>query len=137
MLRESSCSEMENLSASFSFSLRELSFSSIWTVQPRYARLNNCPISENERSLAENETSAFRFSTSEQLLSSSMELLFKVACLVTVSIFKHQEQFHIRCKIYNHYNYVIKKRMNVAMKMNLAHLKVQEKYILCSKATGK
>ena len=29
---KSSCSEMENLSASVSFFLRELSFSSIWTV---------------------------------------------------------------------------------------------------------
>ena len=68
---------VEKVSAS-SFSSRGLFFSSIWTVQPR----SDCQTLAGSPDLGKwkfplsKSISSFRFSTSEQLLSSSMELLF-------------------------------------------------------------
>ena len=51
---ETSIPSFEKVSAS-SFSSRGLFFSSIWTVRPRYARSDNCPISEKKSPLSEKE----------------------------------------------------------------------------------
>ena len=74
-LVETSIPSIQKVSAS-SFSSRGLSFSSIWTVRPRYARSDNCPISEKKKFSLGKESSPSSFSISEQRLSSHTEHIF-------------------------------------------------------------
>ena len=57
---ETSIPSIEKVSA-VSFSSRGLFFSSIWTVRPRYARSDNCPISEKKSPLLEKKVRPWGF----------------------------------------------------------------------------
>ena len=70
---------VEKVSAS-SFSSRGLFFSSIWTVRPRYARSDNCPISEKKSPLSEKEVGPWPFSLGDILVSGPTEHLFFQGC---------------------------------------------------------
>ena len=72
---ETSIPSFEKVSAS-SFSSRGLFFSSIWTVRPRYARSDNCPISEKKSPLSEKEVGPWPFSLGDILVSGPTEHLF-------------------------------------------------------------
>ena len=72
---ETSIPSIEKVSAS-SFSSRGLFFSSIWTVRPRYARSDNCPISEKKSPLSEKEVGPWPFPLGHILVSGPTEHLF-------------------------------------------------------------
>ena len=72
---ETSIPSIQKVSAS-SFSSRGLFFSSIWTVRPRYARSDNCPISEKKSPLSEKEVGTWPFSLGDILVSGPTEHLF-------------------------------------------------------------
>ena len=72
---ETSIPSFEKVSAS-SFSSRGLFFSSIWTVRPRYARSDNCPISEKKSPLSEKEVGPWPFPLGDILVSGPTEHLF-------------------------------------------------------------
>ena len=69
---ETSISSIQKVSAS-SFSSRGLFFSSIWTVRPRYARCDNCPISEKKSPLSEKEVGPWPFPLGDILVSGPTE----------------------------------------------------------------
>ena len=72
---ETSIPSIQKVSAS-SFSSRGLFFSLIWTVRPRYARSDNCPISEKKSPLLEKEVRPWPFSLGDILVSGPTEHLF-------------------------------------------------------------
>ncbi len=72
---ETSIPSIEKVSA-VSFSSRGLFFSSIWTVRPRYARSDNCPISEKKSPLSEKEVGPWPFPLRHILVSGPTEHLF-------------------------------------------------------------
>ena len=72
---ETSIPSIEKVSAS-SFSSRGLFFSSIWTVIPRYARSDNCLISEKKNPLSEKEVGPWPFPLGDILVSGPTEHLF-------------------------------------------------------------
>ena len=72
---ETSIPSFEKVSA-VSFSSRGLFFSSIWTVRPRYARSDNCPISEKKSPLSEKEVGPWPFPLGDILVSGPTEHLF-------------------------------------------------------------
>ena len=82
---ETSIPSIEKVSAS-SFSSRGLFFSSIWTVRPRYARSDNCPISEKKSPLSEKEVGPWPFPLGDILVSGPTEHLF---CMIENGTFLH------------------------------------------------